>query len=151
MPSSRSLTKGVAIGLYSAPWNIKNPSPASYMHIHEWHLVCICIMTRCTKKHLGYQTVTPTASRPFWFKVLISPHFDPFPCLVLQQTPPKDWKQQTSNSLSIILKPWKWKVIKSFGLGHISWVHYLIPTAAGHQIIKEQCPRSYLNSPFLNT
>ena len=43
------MTKGVIRGLYSAPWNLKNPSPISYMHIHVSHSVCICIMTRCTK------------------------------------------------------------------------------------------------------
>ena len=41
--------KGVTRGLYSAPWNINNSSPASYMYINEQHSVCICIMTRRPK------------------------------------------------------------------------------------------------------
>ena len=65
--------KGVIRGLYSTPWNITNLRPASYMHIHEWHSLCICIMTH--RKHWGYQTLTPTGSPPFWYKVTICPPF----------------------------------------------------------------------------
>ena len=36
--------KGVTRGLYSAP--LEYSSPASYMHIHECHSICTCIMTR---------------------------------------------------------------------------------------------------------
>ena len=49
MPTWWLLTKGVNRGLYRAPWNINNPSLASYMNIHEQHLVRICITTRRTK------------------------------------------------------------------------------------------------------
>ena len=41
--------KDVVKGLYTAPWNIKNSSPASYIHNNEWHSLCICIKTRRTK------------------------------------------------------------------------------------------------------
>ena len=63
MPSRGKLMKGVTRGLYSTPWNIKNPSPSSYMHMYH---------DQIHKKHPGYQIVTPTGSWPFWFKVPIS-------------------------------------------------------------------------------
>ena len=48
--SDISATFQVPRWLYSAPWNIKSWSPASYMHLHEQNLGFIYIITRCTKK-----------------------------------------------------------------------------------------------------
>ena len=73
MPSWRYLMKDVTRGLNSAPWNIKNPNPASYMHIHEQHSVCICIMTRWTKI-IGIPNCHSNR-KSFWFKFPIQPPF----------------------------------------------------------------------------
>ena len=52
-------------------------------------------------------------------KMLADDHYD--------QTPPTDWTPQTSNSLSIILTPWRWKVIKNCCLRQTCWVSWCGP------------------------
>ena len=76
-------------GLYSAPLNIKNPSPASHMHIHDWHLVCICIITRrainigLPNSHSNRKSAILIQSSPFT-PILINFHASYFNELLLQ-------------------------------------------------------------------
>ena len=54
-------------------------------------------------------TLSPTGSRPFWCE---APFFTNS-CLVQKWSPPVDLTPQSSHSLSIILMPWRSKVVKS--------------------------------------
>ena len=106
------------------------------MHIHEWHSVCICIMARRTKNIAGTKLSLQKEVSRFDSKFPFHPHFEPFPFHV--QTPLTDWTPQTSSSLSIILKPWTWKVIKSFHLCQTWWVSWCDPfscLAIKHQVL----------------
>ena len=80
-------------------------------------------MTRRTK-NIG----VPNCHSPILIKSS-QPHFDPLPCLLLQRT---------SSSISIILKPWTWKLIKTVLLCQTwwtSWSHPFSCFAIKHQVL----------------
>lgn len=87
------------------------------MHINLLNLVWICIMTRRTKNICDRNPCSNRKSA-----ILISAAIlKYFPCRVLWQTPPTDLTPQTSHSLIIILRPWKWKVLTIFCLCYPWW------------------------------
>ena len=90
---------------------------------HTWMKFSAHICHEQTHKKISWtNTVAPTGSCPFWCWIDIFHKFMPF----WKLPPPTDLTPQSLNSLSIILKPWRSKVAKTFLIGHtnsrsISW------------------------------
>ena len=104
--------KGVTRGLYSAP--LEYSSPASYMHIHECHSICTCIMTRRAENIMVPHCLSNRKSA-----ILIqNSHFTP----ILIHFHIFYFFFSFTNSVSMILRPWRWKVIKSIRLLQTWWV-----------------------------
>ena len=109
------------------------------LHAHTWKTFGMHMYHDQThKKYRGYQTVTPTGSWPFWFQVPIS---SPFWSISMPRTLTKSSFRFNTTDFqftSIILRPWIWKVIKSFCLRQTLWVSWCGPFscfAIKHQVL----------------
>ena len=105
--------KGVTRGLYSAPPGIFKPR---FLHAHTWMSFDMHMYhdQTCRKQHGATLSLQQEVSY-FNSKFAFHPHFDTFPCLLL-------FFFSFTNSVSMILRPWRWKVIKSIRLLQTWWV-----------------------------
>ena len=113
-----SRKKGGQKWLDSAPLKIKKSEPhntdcrrtmkfGTHMYHDQMH-----------QKLSWSHTLSPTGSRPFCTKFAILTLILPFPALILRRTPPRDLTSATSNSVSMIYRPGRWKVTKTVSFRH---------------------------------